>query len=498
MPKLPIYEAKEVGGVRSTPESFGAGASRAKAEAAGNVGSSLQGLIGGLYKNKVDRDVSKLQASMATAQADLTVDQQNRLKNADPNDDQWAENFLTTSVDKTLGSIGETAQTKEGQQYFQQASARVRAGFQESSYAHMTELAGIAAVQNAQATANALSTTVASDPTQFDSVMSQAELNIATMPGLTTEMRLKALPAVQKTLAMSAAKAWAQLNPDYADQLVESGKYSKFLDGEDVIAVKSYAESERRARRADANASEAEANRQRERMSEDTRNDYMSNLVDPTSGQVTVPAGWTTQMLRDPNLKPEDKAALFGLPERINNAAEKSDPMIFNDLNRRALLPPSDPSRATFGEIMGSVGNGVTMAQANFLADRINGKDDPAKQTENDLLTSAKKVVRSQIAPAKDMFGNSTGAGEAAYNRFLNWFEPEYQKKISAGKTPAQLLSVDGPDSLITGLAKFAPTPDEAASDMLSSFEQRKAGMKAVKAQMQEAKKKPPIDEFMK
>lgn len=357
-------------------DQFGALEARADqeiAQAGRNLGQALE-------NRQTQREVSKLNAEFAKAQADLTVSWQEALRTADPNDDGLAARFQQEQVGKRLEQLKGLANTREAKDYYTRLSSGLGANFQVQTAAGQAGLAERAAVANWQTTKNQFSDALTADPYSFDTTLATVDIaldGLVAANGLSTEKRLVLEQDAKGDLAMAAARARIERDPDEGVAFVESGGYSEYLDASQKAQLAAYGRSfknaQEAARKEELNAAVAER-----------RTYYVRSLIDPKTGSVNkraVPA-LMRELARDPILNTGEGAAeqqtLFNVLKQELDSGRDASKTAGQDRNFGAFMKRAITGELSDNEILMARANGdISGAQVNELFDVTRGKDTP-------------------------------------------------------------------------------------------------------------------------
>lgn len=452
MPRIPVPQSdpalpRQV----FTAESQGAGLARGLQD----VGSGLTQVGEVLQQRQVQREISTLNASFATAQAELTVAWQETLRTADPSDPDTADRFRQQQVQSRLEALGEQANSREARAHYERLSAGLGASFLVSTEAGMANLAEVAAVQSFDQFKNQFSDALSADPLAFETTLPLMKAGIegyVQSHGLSREAALTLESEAVGDAAMAAAFGRIDADPKSGRAFVEAGGFSEHIDAQQKARLVSYANSQEAARE----AARQRAIDERAKVASST---YLSAVVSPDGSvnPAAVPAA-LGQIARDPRYlgNPAEQRALFNMIESLADdpagGLEKTNPSLFLEYNRRALLPPTDPDRLTRGEVFKKVGSGLTRANSSYLIDRIDRKDTPVGRNIALLQDSALRQGLLALTGKGDFTQVEDVNSGLAYQ---NWqiFATDYIEQDAGRTPPEKLYAADGP--LLSALPRF-------------------------------------------
>lgn len=195
MPRIVEYTSKETldaGGFASLAQSQGYYGRSAASAIERGVGDVTRGITEfGRYQ--AQNEISRMSSQFADLNARMISTYDKARDAADPNDPEFVANFLSTVLEPELDKIGGGLLTGEAGQYYQDMRERVRAHFLERGVADQSNLAGKAAIDNAQGAINSYANSAALDPT---STQSSADLFVSSVgPTLPAENRAAVLRA---------------------------------------------------------------------------------------------------------------------------------------------------------------------------------------------------------------------------------------------------------------------------------------------------------------
>jgi hypothetical protein len=427
-------------------------------EAGGEIQSGANALAEGVKRTEehiAQTETSKVAADMATAHANLSKQWNDTVASADPNDHELAQRFIDQNVRPTFDKIGQGLITQQGQDYFQRASASAHAELFTKTSADQARLAGEAAVTNLDTLRNQQSNMVRQDPTTLQHALDAASDESLTrlFPTLPPEARQTLGRSMRADFAKSAAEGAIDQDAPSAKTALERGDLNDHLDGTTVQTLIRSADEKIRANAAAGRAADVEQRRVEKDNAEKFSTQVTTSLVDE-NGKERVPPDYFTNVLKYgqlPGAEPGRAEALISAGERIlNNADTKDAPGLVSSFMNR-LTSGNPPTR---NEVLSHVGNDLKQSSANFIMEQM--KETPQSRVETQLISQTLAEAKSTLGVnRRDIFGNLNPAAERDYSAFESWFLPELQKRVRAGKDPAQLLSPESPDYMLKDQVPF-------------------------------------------
>lgn len=317
-----------------------------------------------------------------------------------------------------------------------------------NDYLHRRDLAdasraaGNALVAQLEGVASDFAGMVAADPAAFDIARDLARdataLLVGTLPDGTPDRQEEIARDIDRELARSAVNSLAERDAGAARSMLE--RVRGYLPADEVEALGGYIGVMDKARQLDNQAQEIAAAEQRAQREDDTAWNYLAAIANPAGGVMFKP-GWAQRVLADPALPPDTSAALISTHARLveQGDAPASDPFLVRDV----LLDIAD-GNARAPDALRYAGEDMRLADALTVAALAN---DPARAAAVvDVLDLAGRHLAT--------FENGP-AGEAAYERFVNWLLPA----VRGGA----VLDPNSKDYLLAGgrLQQFAPRPSD-------------------------------------
>ncbi len=420
-----------------------------------SLSKSLEKTVDLIGEQQARSEVSDLSAKMSQAQAEFAINWAETMKTADPGDKELSTKFLK-GYDDYMSKIGEGIGTEEGKNYFVRTNATMRSHFMQSAYTGQAQLAGIKAREDYTGSVNNFSNSVMADPSSFETVRNMHDTNLEDMVkngGMTREMALKFKGESNQLIAKASVRGWANLNPEYAKQQLDQGRYDSYFN-EDV-KKQMYGEVD-----AAIKGREAEAQRQiklkeeeLKRAQMETENQFIEKVVNKQLSSKEILAS---------NLDARQKEHYLNL---IRKESKETDPSVFNELLRRANLPDGDPAKlVNEKELVNYAVNGLlSYTDLNDLRKEVQGKRTEQGKIEDQAKNSVLKQAESMLVKKDPLTGLADPDGLVNYQRFVTLYWKKWEEGRKAGKTVEQLTDPSSPDWLGKYVKDFYVNPIEAS-----------------------------------
>jgi len=460
MPRLPVPQSRPtLPQAIFTPDSQGAAQARAQGEFADTVQRGGVQLARQLQERKTQKEISQLNAEFAKAQAELTVEWQETLRTADPNDDTVAATFREGAIAQRLEALQSFANTRESKAYFERAAAGLSSGFLVSTEAGQQNLRETAAVQNWNTSVNQMGDAVTADPLSFDNTLAMIDLQtegLVQSSGLSRQKALVLQTQARQSLAMAAGYGMIDRDPEMGREMVESGRFSEYIDAKDKSNLLAYADRQEAAKN-------AAAKKRREEAAAEAQVEAMARAMnaDGTINTAELPR-LQGELIRNPALRQEPeslRAMLNHLDGMAEDAIEgvrfgETDPVVFNSIIDRAALPPGHPDRPTSNEVYLLSKRGLSTSDANHIVNNIlNQKGSVAEQIGNTLRSSSLKAASARLTGSSALEFADDPSKVENYNRFVRFATLNEHHMKQQGKTPEEIWAIDGP--IMSRLAEF-------------------------------------------
>ena len=458
MPNIKEYRpSQEVSGVvqgpRASADAFGGSLGRGMEQ----FGHGISQAADVVQKNVERSEISDVNAKLAKAQADWTVEWNETLKTADPGDKTFASRF-NEGLQEKLEAVREGITTRAAEQHFEQGSARLQAHFTETTYQGQSTLAGIKSKEDYISARGYREATLVNDPSSFQKILqdedSDVESRIAT--GLDRRVAESLRGDAKIRYAKAALNGWSKLNPEYSKELINSGKFDQYLDGDAKIQMLGHADQEISARFTKETRMRAEQERIKKDQQEEFQTSIYTDIVRGNTNDIE------NRILDNPVMEFAQKKQMIDIVRR--NATEKirTEPAVFLNLLNRIHAPDDDKKKLNDeAELIQYVGNGITVENLNFLRGEMQGKKTTAGKIESDLKANFLKAAEAKLVK-KDALGTVDPVGQQNYTNYIADFYQKFEAAKKAGKDPYDLLgNPKSPDYMGDMVNQYYKTPQQ-------------------------------------
>lgn len=448
-----------VGARRASAEDFDIGRGLAA------FGNGVSSVSEALYKRAEQNEISDLSAKVADANARLTNDWRERLKNADPNDTELANKFME-DYDSQMQKLGENVQTRGGQLFLNRSTSELRGHFSTTVVAGQAELAAVRATQNYEKSVDGLSSGLLVDPSGFKTAIDLHDAGIdeqVKAGALPVEAALKLKPRGAERLATSAIRGWIDLDPEDAKAQLKSGKWDSFIGGEVKHQLFAEAERSKTAKLIEQDRIRQQAERAKQEKQQVTQNEFLSLL---SEGKLS--ANDILKSNLDPFGSGSKEQFLNLLKEHVSgNGMPKPDPATVQDVWERIHLPDGDPRKLNDeNELNGMFGRlGIEWIKT-FRAE-IQGRRTGDGEIESQLKNGVIDIAKGQLTKSNPLTGIRDPIGDEQYQKFMSVFLKEYQAQRLQGKSPMDLLDPEKPDYLGKHILRFKRSEKQIMQDMV-------------------------------
>ncbi|HRT83736.1 MAG TPA: hypothetical protein P5523_03775 [Bacteroidales bacterium] len=400
-------------------------------------------------------EVSDLTAKMAKAQADFAINWAETMKTADPADKELSTKFLK-GYDDYMSKIGEGVSTEDGKNYFVRTNATMRSHFMQSAYTGQAQLAGIKAREDYTGSVNNFSNSLMADPSSFETVRDMHDTNLEDLVrtgGMTREVALQLKTKGNQQIAEASVRGWANLNPEYAKQQLDQGRYDTYFSEDQKKQMYGEVETAIRGRQAEAERQIKLREEELKRAQMETENQFIEKVVNKQLSSKEILAS---------NLDARQKEHYINL---IKKESKESDPSVFNELLRRANLPDGDPAKlVNEKELVSYAVNGLlSYNDLNDLRKEVQGKRTEQGKIEDQAKNSVLKQAESMLVKKDPLTGLADPDGLVNYQRFVTLYWKKWEEGRKAGKTVEQLTDPSSPDWLGKYVKDFYVNPIEAS-----------------------------------
>ena len=406
-----------------------------------------------VYRHAEVQEQSKLEAQAAEFQSQTTTALMEQVQKGTLDVEKFSQD-LQTGLDK----MGEGIQGGRNRRAFEGTAARLKSHFMQSAVQGSAELAGARATANFSTTLKARSSSLMSDPSQFEFTLGEQD---KTIDGLVANMGLPAAKAEElrvksrSDLAESAVRGWIKARPDVAKADLDSGKWDGFIGGDLKKQLYGELTIAENAREADVAHRRAEAKRVMEEQQKATKNDFIAKWV---KGELSP------QSIVESNLDPEDKKAYINMVKAdAEGGPRRTDPATFNTLFKNIHLPDSDPNKIRDEKELNQyfLANKLKKEDFQWLRGEINGRRTEEGRIEGDLKEGIVDIAAGKLTKSNPMTGMRDPDGDERLQKFKIHLLREFDAGKRAGKNPTNMLTPGHPDYLGGLVNQYIPTQDE-------------------------------------
>lgn len=440
MPKIPVYnqQVRAPGGTVASDVNIEAAA--APGRAVQRVGQGLQSLGDAIHK----RDVQKDNIEAYTGLEDLRLKQQQALDESVRKGDMDSLLFMA-EYEEQAQKIAEKMTTRQGQDFFNKANARLNATFARDS--------GLAEAKiNGEKTINALETgmektsiAVQSNPESLEPALESysetidALLDAGVLPNLKAANKLKemAKDKYAKAAVVGTIRRGEE-GPQMARLSLEAGVYDEYLDADSKDQLIKETRRQEIANDVDA--------RRRERLQKDNEKaqatKWMNNNLEKLYG-----LSLTTKDILNSPMKPTDKTKWINmLKSHSDKALTKTNPYVYSAVQAKILADDDDPEKITdISQILDFVGpNGITATDAGRLKRLM--RDTPEGEKRRVSRKNLLKFADSHLTSTSFFTGVKDPDGEERLNMFMNALMDREDEIRKEGKDPGVLYDPKSKD----------------------------------------------------
>jgi len=442
MPQIKNYNAR-IGSPEPVAPSRNRGEDTSTGRGIAQFGAALSDVAQTVHKRKVQQVQSTTSARIAQKRAELTINAQEMLRKADPNDTEIAAR-INEMVDKGISEVEEGVETSEGWSHFETLAGDLKAHFLQSAYQSQIELAGQKAKIDYTQTRDNLSASVINDPSGHDLALKHHDMDLdarvanGSLPKVVAE-QLKA--EGRSKLTKNAVQGWIKLDPYKAQNELKAGRWDQYLNGDEKHQLFSEA-------RQNILAMEVEGERRKklerdalEKKQKETQNTFLEKMH---KGELSA------QEIFESNLDgfgSGSKDVFLRLLKETSTEKQKTDPATFNSLVQRIHLPDGDPKKIVDdNDLISFVGKGLTLADVNQLRNEMQGQNTEAGAYESKLKAGVLEIAKSKMTKSNPMLGIRDPEGDELFQKWQAQFFRDFIDGRKAGKSARQLLVPGSPD----------------------------------------------------
>lgn len=465
MPKIPLSNRQQLGPkavpVReATAEDFGAGSARAL----GQLGTEVGRLAQNLDKLKTNDDISVAQRELAKIRNNHTLAIRERARTS-PLDENIIES-LNEDLEAQFEESRALLKTNAGQNAFNNGSIILSSDLGARTVIAQSDRMGQKAKIDFADRVALDTATLETDPTQFESIRDQLELELKSGTGrfgqISVVEREELLNMAEKEMAIGQIRGLTNLSPKLAENKVKAGDFDQYLSSDEKKSILREISQSEDAERRDTERQRKEAERAQKQAHEVTRNEFLGGLNDRTlTKDIILKSGL-------PSFGEGSKQSFINLLDK-DASTFKTDPIFFADLYQRTQLPADSPLAITEAkDVVKWTGKKLTTRDAHFLTSLIGdtqglrngtGKG-PIQETKDEFLKQAKSNITKSTISFVDPLGDNM------YYQFLIAFEGEFARRIKEGSDPMSLLIPTSKDYMGDTVTPFLKTANQRVKDM--------------------------------
>lgn len=466
MPQIKEYSQRtDVAGPRelrgASDDSFGADIYQGVRQAGNTIAS-----LGDLVERRAEQsEISDSSVKLSEAHAQFTNQLHDELQKGTIDSDKFMQKY-----DEYMSKASEGISTKGGQEYFNKASASLRAHMLESSHAAQVEVAGARQKQEYLKTRGNYEATLMSDPTAINRVK---EVHNAYLEGLVKNGSLPYEVAQQlkregdSKLTEAEIRGWIDLDqskdPKQSKVLadIKAGKWDAAgLDGDMKKQLEHETLMKINANRADEERQRALENRVKEQDRENAQYEYLDKIYNNgTSAQ---------EILKDHRLSPTDQRMYINLIHKTARDEAKNDPTIENQVYRDIM----SGKVISIDQITNRVGDGLDARSANRLVGMFAKRKTPEGMNEQTAKMNVIKQAEKTLL--KNPMLGPDPEGQRRLNEFTWAFEEQYNEARTKGKSVKELTDPGSPDYLGNLIRQYTPTAPEIMKARMESLNKKK------------------------
>lgn len=253
---------------------------------------------------------------------------------------------------------------------------------------------------------------------------------------------------IQSEIARAGVQSYAIQDGDLARRALDD--HGQHLTEQDRSSLSGFITTMEAARQGDAAAQVGETARRVALSSDLLGHSWLTQLHNQATGDVQMPDNWLRDMVADPRVAPETKAALWAAHEKLSGGdIAASDPSTLASMITR--LAGEGGPRPTLAEVVSHAGDDLTLADAAHLAAATFPRS-PQERAYLGQVAQTLQTARGIIAAPENGI-----AGQRAFGRFTSWFMGEARAGAMMDPRSDDWLLADP-----RAIAKFMPTAGDA------------------------------------
>lgn len=385
MPVLKTYTATigpvpATGGRRASAEDFGASAGL------GTAGKAIQD-FGERVLDQQENDEARKALIIST---ELRAKYARELDAAALSGGNMAA--LKEKMAADFAKIGEDFSTKRGVELVGYYAANTELMYDEQANRIEVQRAAANARLQGSKFLNDAAAIIRSNPNYLAVAEANADELVKTFPNLRKEQAAEIADELKKQLNTAAALAQGRVDPEQTIKDLNGGRWN--LSPQDRHNATNQAETEIRARRAEAAYLSAEAERQKAERNDKASDQHFKAIIDGTASLRAI--------MDDPALSPQRREHLIVFMEQraraLTTQEKASSPIAVRDLWLRIHAPETDPTRIYTGD---AIFEAVTKGEVNTTdASRLNAMVANQRDENNRTLGSRLSGLMSIVGRA--------------------------------------------------------------------------------------------------
>jgi hypothetical protein len=478
-------------------------------EALANVGARIGGTIRDIGE-QFDAVQTHQQVSHGSAQEAAGLDGLNKswdltlsggkdadgniVPKADPNDPGVAQKWRAERFEPWADQFLSGFTTEKSQAWAQSRVDALRQHFFTKTAADQSELAGIAAHQNAVATINHFSNAVRDDPSSVDFALKSADESIGdtfhSSPMLdgvkAAKLHADVSQMAQTQIVRSYYMGLAEKNPDEAVKQLNAGKFDQYISGAEAKQIISAARGYQRIALAADRDAQAKQDHQDKAQFHSAMNAIELDTLPKKPGDKPVlpPDYWdrvrAAGQMPGATQEPGRLAAMVANGERLTERLNKPEPLgrvshdTTIDLLNRIRASDGDANRLTDNnEIYKAYGDGkLNSADFHFLQTEFNNIRTPEGEALGRRKSEFLRSVEPQIDKSNPLMGKIDQTGKQHIYELNLDIENKIAEYRKAGKNPYDLFNPGKPDYMgkPEALQQYQKPLSESLSDKVRTL----------------------------
>lgn len=367
-------------------------------------------------KHQSFQEISHGIAVGATVQADLHKSLDDTLRNADPNDPNVVNDWMSNTMQPKLQQLQDAPQTQAGKEWALNYTKSLGQTLTEKARGEQSALAGQAAIQNYNHALNQTQATVQSDPTGVDGQIGMMRMNIK---ALTEHMDPEAAAQLQthfettgaKAIVQTAVRSQMDANPEAGLAALSKGggAIDQYLDDSDKEGLTRYAEAAQRMKTEQTKAAALDAKTQREGEAKKVYSSIIASSVQPDGSIQFGPQAFSAYQSLAKNygdVVPSEVASLGNAMQEANRRAINHEDVQSNPNIANSLYSAAADGSLTTQSVDASI-KGLSTYDYSHLHEAAKDAEENGKKGD--------PLLKPALDVAKAYFGTALG-GATSYN----------------------------------------------------------------------------------